>query len=220
MSPRTDIATRGTCATRAARGWVRCYTAGVPRPTGVERRCEIESDLADHTRARRQQGWSDGHITREQLGRLVRGVPADLAWRREALAPTMRGSTVVRGLVAWLTTAATTVVGAFYLVFAAYLWGATAPADRLGFTGFEEYAREPGAAVVACVIAGFGAILVAAGLARAWSPLVANVVTATVASFAVMFFWLGMAPIGAVAVLGAGTDMALRLPRPPVQGQQ
>jgi hypothetical protein len=211
VNPRADIATRAT------QGWVRWYTAGVPRPTGVERRCEIESDLADHTRDRRQQGWSDGRIARERLGRLVRGVPADLAWRREALAPTMRGSTVARGFVSWCTTAATLAVGGFYLVFAAYLWGARDPADRLGITGFEEYAREPGAAIVACLIAFFGAVLVAAGLTRAWSPLLANVLTATVASFAVMFFWLGMAPVAVVAVVGSGADMALRLPRSQVR---
>jgi hypothetical protein len=44
------------------------------------------------------------------------------------------------------------------------------------------------------------------------APLVANIATIAVASWSVLFFWLGAAPLGIVAVAAASADLVLRAP--------
>jgi len=62
-------------AERFTRGWVRMYTRGLPGDAGVTRMAEIDSDLHEH----RGTGAPAAAI----VGRTLRGIPADVMWRRE-----------------------------------------------------------------------------------------------------------------------------------------
>ena len=67
--------------------WVRFYTRDLPAPIAQRRVAEIDADLHDHIAHERANGISDGRIARDIASRLVRGLPADAAWRgREARA--------------------------------------------------------------------------------------------------------------------------------------
>jgi hypothetical protein len=65
-------------ATRLALWWVARYTRGVPEAARARRRAEITSDLWEHRAAER------GGLRAELavLSRCVRGIAADLSWRR------------------------------------------------------------------------------------------------------------------------------------------
>ena len=56
-----------------ARGWARCYTAGLPADVRDRRRAEIESDVHEHL--------ADGGVGVAVVGRTLRGIGADLFWR-------------------------------------------------------------------------------------------------------------------------------------------
>jgi hypothetical protein len=62
--------------------WVRLYTRRLPRPIAQRRVEEIESDLHDHLDHERGRATPDRDIALGILSRMVRGVPADVAWRR------------------------------------------------------------------------------------------------------------------------------------------
>lgn len=63
---------------RLARSWTSLYTRGVSPTAREERVAELESDLWEHRAA-----TGDGLATQAAiLSRCVRGMPADLAWRR------------------------------------------------------------------------------------------------------------------------------------------
>ncbi len=210
-----DMSSPATLVHRAIRAWTSCYTSGLPDSAGAERRAEIDSDLADHQRARLGQGWSVRRTAREQLWRTVRGVPADVAWRRELLAPSYRSNAAVRVVVLAITSVAALAVAAFHAAFAAYLLGADTLAERAWLGGLDNYAEEVGSAggaLVAVVVLVLGAALVAGCVLRPVAPLVANVATVAIAIWSVLWFWLGAAPIGAIAVVGAIADMTLRAP--------
>jgi hypothetical protein len=68
-------------ALRVVRGWTRFYTWRLPPDLRDRRRTEIDSDLweSEHDQAGASPLSSAAHV----LGRFVRGMPADLAWRRE-----------------------------------------------------------------------------------------------------------------------------------------
>ena len=57
-----------------------------------------------------------------------------------------------------------------------------------------------------------GTLILTACLLRPFAPLAANIATAAIAIWSVLWFWLGAAPIGALAVTGAMADMLLRVP--------
>jgi hypothetical protein len=62
--------------------WARLYTRGL-RPDVAERRIEeLRADLHDHVTHDRAAGVADGRIALAILARALRGIPADLAWRR------------------------------------------------------------------------------------------------------------------------------------------
>lgn len=74
---------------RAARWWAARYTRAVDDTVAGCRRDELESDLYEHRR------WA-GSTPAQQwdvLGRVLWGIPADLSWRRAALASTRRRDT-------------------------------------------------------------------------------------------------------------------------------
>jgi hypothetical protein len=196
--------------------WTRRYTVGLPGPLTGSRRAEITSDLAEHAHLRRGEGWPAGRIARERLGRLGRGVPADLVWRGEVLADASRSTGAVRSLVIAVTSVASVMLAVFCAAFALYVSGSVALADRALLHGLANYAdvvdHGVDSTIAAVVLAGLSVSLLVSAVARPISPLVANVATFPVAILAVLWFWLGISPLGLVVVAGAATDMGLRAP--------
>lgn len=84
---------RPDLATRLAATWVRTYTRRLPAQIAAGRRAEVECDLHEHRGDARAAGRSDLRYGLEVMGRVARGVPADLSWRRDARrsVPTRRG---------------------------------------------------------------------------------------------------------------------------------
>ena len=62
--------------------WVRFYTRGLDGAVAERRRDEIAVDLHDHIGYARGDGEADARIAREIAARMLRGVAADVAWRR------------------------------------------------------------------------------------------------------------------------------------------
>ena len=62
--------------------WVQFYTRELPAPIAQRRVDEIGADLHDHVAHERDQGTSDRHIAISILSRMVRGLTADVSWRR------------------------------------------------------------------------------------------------------------------------------------------
>ena len=60
--------------------WVALYTVGLRSEVATSRRAEIESDLWESSVAAMAHG-PPGRVAPARLSRLVRGIPADLAWR-------------------------------------------------------------------------------------------------------------------------------------------
>ncbi len=100
------------------RAWVRAYTRGLPDDVRAARGDEIDSDLHEHR--------SDGARGAAIVGRTLRGVPADVMWRREerrAMEAISGRRTGVRALWAaatesWFTPLAV-LVGLFNVLMAA-----------------------------------------------------------------------------------------------------
>ncbi len=73
-------------ADRVAQSWTAIYTRGLLAEVAERRRDEIRSDLFEHS--------LEAGVGRAQqvqvVGRVLRGIPADVAWRRVARAPSRR----------------------------------------------------------------------------------------------------------------------------------
>ena len=76
----TDIAERFAC--RAARRWVRLYTARLSPDVRDRRRGEIESDLWEHVADAHANQRTPFMVQRQVLARMFTGIPADLVWSR------------------------------------------------------------------------------------------------------------------------------------------
>ena len=206
---------------RFARWWVHRYTAGLPNHESLSRRAEIDSDLAEHAQCRERDGWTPKQITRERLRRLVGGMAADLGWRHELVTGQCQTRGLVRVSVLSVTSVAAVTLAMFHFVFAAYMLGNTSLAEQRFLSGLDNYAEEVGrpvaSVIAAFIIAGLGVVLLAAGLARPVSPVIANAATIAIAGVAVMFFWLGAWPVALVAVVGSTVDLATRTPNPTLQ---
>ena len=61
--------------------WVRFYTRDLPEPIARRRIDEIDADLHDHIAHERANGASERRIAGGIASRMVRGLPADAAWR-------------------------------------------------------------------------------------------------------------------------------------------
>jgi hypothetical protein len=68
--------------TRLVVWWVRFYTRGLPSDVAERRVGEIEADLHDHIAHERFRGTADWRIGLSIVARMLRGLPADLSWRR------------------------------------------------------------------------------------------------------------------------------------------
>lgn len=202
--------------------WVKRYTAGLPFEDSMARRWEIESDLAEHQRARDLDGWSGTEIRRERTTRLIRGIPSDLGWRHDLIRP--RANPVLRWSIIPLTSLASVLLAMYLLAFAIYMLGETSLSDRRFLGGLHSYADEVGrpvaSTVAASIMVSVAVILIAMIIARPISPLMANVVTIVIALVPVMWFWLGIWPVGLVAIAGSTIDLVARAnpepARPPV----
>ena len=200
-------------STGLVRWWVRRYTSGLDQPAAAFRRAEVDSDLAEHGRYRRDSAWSLTRIGRERFQRLLFGVPADVGWRRDQLQA--RGRQGVKLVLLPVTTLASLLLATYYVAFAVYLMGNTALADqrlwgRSPLRGFVGYEDQAGAVMV---FGGAGLVLAIATVARPIAPVVANVMTLPIAVISVMWFWLGVWPLGLIVVAGAAADLAIRSPR-------
>lgn len=75
-------ATPGDRAAGIVRAWVGCYTIGLRADIAIARKEMIEADLWDELREAEQLGVARS-VGRQRMGRLFRGMPADLTWRLE-----------------------------------------------------------------------------------------------------------------------------------------
>jgi hypothetical protein len=61
--------------------WVRFYTRDLPAPVAERRVAEIDADLHDHVAHERANGVGERRIAGGIASRMLRGLPADVAWR-------------------------------------------------------------------------------------------------------------------------------------------
>src|SRR5918992_1640185 len=66
--------------------WVRFYTRNLPAPIAKRRIDEIDADLHDHIAHERAHGAKDRRIALSIAIRMLRGLAADLSWRRQTIA--------------------------------------------------------------------------------------------------------------------------------------
>ena len=62
--------------------WVRRYTRNLPPPIAQRRIDEIDADLHDHIAHERAEGRQERRIALSIAARMIRGLPADAAWRQ------------------------------------------------------------------------------------------------------------------------------------------
>jgi hypothetical protein len=131
-------------AARIVQGWAHIYTAGLPPAVREDRAAELRSDLWEQLHDPEQDK------ARQVIGRLAKGIPADLVWRLEtryhlgglmtgtALLATRIGSALAALVAAfWLfwavawTQPGFGILAALFAVMAAVLWWAgTTPEAR------------------------------------------------------------------------------------------
>jgi hypothetical protein len=66
--------------------WVRFYTRNLPPPIAQRRSDEIDADLHDHIAHERAHGTKDRRIALSIAARMLRGLAADVSWRRQTIA--------------------------------------------------------------------------------------------------------------------------------------
>jgi hypothetical protein len=76
--------------------WVRFYTRNLPAPIAERRIDEIDADLHDHIAHERAHGIKDRRIALSIAGRMVRGMAADVAWRRRTIVGKLGHRSAVR----------------------------------------------------------------------------------------------------------------------------
>ncbi|MCD5345657.1 hypothetical protein PX701_00190 [Agromyces sp. H3Y2-19a] len=64
-------------------GWCRWYTRDLAEPVATARRAELASDLYEERAVAAETG--ERGVSRSIVGRLIRGIPADLSWRQAQL---------------------------------------------------------------------------------------------------------------------------------------
>ena len=67
-------------------GWVGFYTRKLPPPIAKRRIDEIDADLHDHIAHERAHGTKDRSIALSIAARMLRGLAADVSWRRQMIA--------------------------------------------------------------------------------------------------------------------------------------
>ncbi|SFR71169.1 hypothetical protein SAMN05428970_1132 [Agromyces sp. CF514] len=72
-------------ASRATLHWSLRYTGGLDPVVAADRQHEILSDLHEHAAWANEAGISERAVARSIRARMLRGIPADLSWRRTQL---------------------------------------------------------------------------------------------------------------------------------------
>jgi hypothetical protein len=111
--------------------WARRYTRDLPEAVARRRTDELAADVRDHIAHERERGTAESRIALGIAARMLRGLPADLAWRRSAAGRTTRPLVrvaLVTGCVLLVPLVGTLVGdgvdwGVFDFVFAALLLG-------------------------------------------------------------------------------------------------
>ncbi|KZE94849.1 hypothetical protein AVP42_00776 [Agromyces sp. NDB4Y10] len=113
----------GRAVERAARSslrWSLRYTAGLDPVIAARRQQEILSDLHEHTTWAAESGISRRATARALRGRMLRGIPADLSWRRTQLTG-REGIRLVPLRVDGLLLAAVAVIGVVQVAVGAFI---------------------------------------------------------------------------------------------------
>lgn len=195
-------------AERITLRWVSLYTRGLPAVVGDERRREVESDIWEH----RAHAGAGRRVELAVLSRTVRGLPADLSWRRgQRTGSRLPSRTAVARALGW----AVAVVSYSFLV-AQFTWASTALVG-LDFYGEDwapgdvEWYSRTCAALLALLVAG-------AAVLRRRPRTGAALVAAGVVVPPVVFWWaaplyapMAIAIVGAAAVLARRRRRALQL---------
>lgn len=187
--------------TRVALWWVDRYTHSVPEAARAERRAELASDLWEHRAAS-----GDGlRVELAVLSRCVRGIPADVAWRRSRRQgrrlPSARAAARVVG---W---SLAVLAYAFLVGMHGYI--------ATGLVGLDLYGGdwEPGDVVrYAAISAAILPLFLAGGILLRPRPAVAAVLLGTAALVTCVAFWWA-APIygpAGLAVVTAAVVLARR----------
>jgi hypothetical protein len=182
-------------AARIALWWVDRYTRGVPDCLRDERRAELASDLWEH----RAASGRGARVELAVLSRCLRGVPADLAWRRSRRG---RRPLPSRGAVARF---AGWSVGALGYLFLVGVPGYSATA----LVGLDLYGGDWEAGDVAAY-ARVGAVLLAlllagAALLRPFPRIAVALLAAATLAPCVVYWWAApvYGPVGLVVVAAA-----------------
>jgi hypothetical protein len=107
--------------------WVRAYTRGLPPLIAARRVEEIEADIDEHIAHARGAGRPPAGIALDVLSRMIRGLPADIEWRRHeqrralAVRPSARGGSMITSKTAYRIAAVIALGTALLLV-----WGVSA----------------------------------------------------------------------------------------------
>jgi hypothetical protein len=94
--------------------WVRFYTRELPTPIAERRVDEIGADLHDHIAQERARETSDQRLAFSILSRMVRGLIADVTWRRRIRL--LKGD-LMRSFVAILATALGVAIGVAAIIY-------------------------------------------------------------------------------------------------------
>jgi hypothetical protein len=112
------IRDRASQATRVrVNRWCAFYTRGLVAEAAADRRDELDADVFDQVSWSTSAGLTDRAISRAILWRAIKGVPADLAWRRAQLRAANSASIGTRVFAGWLMLGAT-VLGLGMIVIA------------------------------------------------------------------------------------------------------
>ncbi|HEV3377537.1 MAG TPA: hypothetical protein VG126_09695 [Thermoleophilaceae bacterium] len=76
--------------------WVRFYTRNLPPPIAQRRIDEIDADLHDHIAHERAHGTNNRRIALSIVARMLRGLGADVSWRRQHAKATTTSRPAVR----------------------------------------------------------------------------------------------------------------------------
>jgi hypothetical protein len=79
--------------------WARFYTRSLPPAIAERRTDEIDADLHDHIAHERADGATDRRIALSIAARMLRGLAADLSWRRQTKKGMQRRKTAYRPAV-------------------------------------------------------------------------------------------------------------------------
>lgn len=110
MGTGTGVSKPPPVAVRAATWWVDRYTHTAPPREGADRRAELRSDLHDQQAQAEVVGLSARTVSRSIVARVLRGMPADVAWRLQVeRAP---------GRLEWHLAHPSSVLGAFFVLLA------------------------------------------------------------------------------------------------------